>query len=118
MLSILARRPLLSAIFLFLASTTTLAGLEARPRDGRDVAAVYPPWMTGTSAFGRVAQAGGAVVRAGALDTILVAHGDDPDFAARLRDGGAWLVLDPLALGGCLLGTANFSEGARYESNS
>jgi hypothetical protein len=118
LLSGLSRRPLLAAILLLLVSTATLAGLEARPRDGRDVAAVYPPWMTGASAFERVAQAGGAIVRAGALDTILVAHGDDPDFAVRLRDGGAWLVLDPLALGGCLLGNSNSHEGARYEPNS
>jgi len=110
LLSGLARRPLLAALVLMAASTVALAGLEARPREGSDVAAIFPPWVTGVGAFARVAQAGGSVVRPGALDTILVAHSDAPGFAERLQTVGAWLVVDPIAFGGCLVRNSSSNE--------
>jgi len=110
LLSGLSRRPLLAALSLMAASTVAMAALEARPRDGRDVAAIFPPWVGATDAFGRVAQAGGVVVRQGIVDAILVAHGDDPEFATRLEGVGAWLVLDPIAFGGCLTRSSNFDN--------
>jgi hypothetical protein len=102
-----SRRPLLSALLLMAASIVGLAGLEARPGDGRTVAAIFPPWIGGAVAFGRMADAGGEVVRAGLLDTILVGHSEDPGFVGRLHRMGAWLVLDPVAFGGCLTRVAN-----------
>ncbi len=114
----MARKPFWSAILLLIASTATLSALEAEPRETSDVAAVFPPWLSSAAAFAGVAKAGGDVVRAGVLPTILVAHGDDPGFPARLHEAGAWLVLDPFALGGCLTGNATFSGEAANEPNS
>jgi hypothetical protein len=93
-----------------IASLLGLASLEARPGDSRTVAAIFPPWIGGQSAFGRMAAAGGAVIRAGLIDTILVGHSDDPDFVERLHERGAWLVLDPVAFGGCLTPAANAND--------
>ena len=109
-MSVLSRRPFLAAFVLMAASSFVLGGLEAQPKDGGDVAAVFPPWISGTGAFERVAEAGGAVIRAGVVDTILVAHSDDSDFARRLHRAGAWLVLDPVAFGGCLAPVATSSQ--------
>lgn len=84
------------------ASALPFGWLEAQPSDGRDVAAIFPPWIGAAEAVGKVAQAGGAVVRMGISGNIVVAHGDDPAFADRIGRAGAWLIVDPVALGGCL----------------
>ena len=84
------------------ASVLSMAALEAQPRDRTRVAAIFPPWTSAEAAVSRVAQAGGRIVRAGAIDAIVVAQGDDADFADRLYAAGAWAVVDPAAWGGCL----------------
>ena len=111
MSSFWSQRPLLAALLLMTASSAGLAGLEAQPGDGRTVAAIFPPWIDAAGAFGRMADAGGEVVRVGLLDTILVGHSDDPAFVDRLHRLGAWLVLDPVAFGGCLTRAANSNQG-------
>ena len=95
-------RAFLFAIAVALGSAAPLGWLQARPRDGQNVAAVFAPWLGTERAFGLVASAGGEIVRTGFIGTILVAHSDSPGFAERLRSAGAWMVVDPLALGGCL----------------
>lgn len=90
------------AIVLTMASVTAMAALQMRPRDGTQVAAVFAPWIRGEDALARVAQAGGSVVRQGAVDAVVVVQGDDPDLIDRLYAAGAWAVIDPAALGGCL----------------
>lgn len=72
-----------------------LVGLA--PGGGGEVAAVFPPWW-GVERV--VAQAGGAgsVVRMGGVSFVVVVAGAD---RPRLRRDGAWLLLDPVALGGC-----------------
>jgi hypothetical protein len=96
-------KPLLAAVLMIVVSALTMAALEASPRNGQDVAAIFPPWIDSGQAIERIAQAGGAVVRLGATDTILVVHSDSTDFPEKLRAQGAWLVVDPVAFGGCLL---------------
>jgi hypothetical protein len=44
----------------------------------------------------------GTPVRFGATGFVVVVMPDTPDAAGRLRHAGAWAVLDPLALGGCV----------------
>jgi hypothetical protein len=81
-----------------------IARFEARPRDGApEVAAIFPPWLSREQAMAQVMRSGGLVVRAGALDSILVVHAEGPGLAARLYAAGAWAVVDPVAFGGCLV---------------
>jgi len=88
-------------------SVVTMAALQAQPRDGKQVAAVFSPWTGGELAFARVAQAGGLVVRRGIIDAIVVVQSDDPGLIDRLYAAGAWAVIDPATLGGCLAGRAD-----------
>ena len=93
----------LAAVGLDLIGLATLAWLQAQPRTGNDVAAVFPPWTTAEAALAEVAEADGLVVRRGILASILVVHGERPDLVRRLYAAGAWAVIDPVALGGCLV---------------
>jgi hypothetical protein len=79
-----------------------LAWLEARPRGGSEVAAIFPPWMGRERAFAAAQSAGGRVVRQGLIASILVVHGEDAGLSDRLYAAGAWAVIDPVAFGGCL----------------
>jgi hypothetical protein len=73
-----------------------VAAQFAPPADG-PVAAVFPPWWDARSAFVAAGDAG-PVVRFGALPFIVIVAATD---RARLRAAGAWLLLDPRALGLC-----------------
>jgi hypothetical protein len=98
------RWPVMAAtIGMMVASVLPIIWIEAQPRDGGDVAAVFAPWATRESAFAGVVAAGGLVVREGTLDTILVVHGGNPGLIGRLYAAGAWAVIDPVAFGGCLV---------------
>lgn len=90
------------AVLLSAASVLAMASLQARPRDGTQVAAVFSPWTSGEQAFSRVADAGGLIVRRGIIDAIVVVQGDDPGLIDRLYAAGAWAVVDPASWGGCL----------------
>jgi hypothetical protein len=90
------------ALALMIASVASLAWLESQPRDAHTIAAIYPPWIGGDEAIDRVIGAGGAIVRLGIIGTVIVAHSDDPGLSDRLSASGAWAVIDPEALGGCL----------------
>jgi hypothetical protein len=81
-----------------------MAALQSAPRDRTRVAAIFAPWTSAAQAIGRVAQAGGLVVRPGLIEAIVVVQGDDADLADRLHAAGAWAVVDPAAWGGCLAG--------------
>ena len=83
----------LSALVLLPLAVAGAAAL-APVADG-PVAAVFPPWRSAGSSFA-AASSGGAVVRHGVWDFVIVVQA--PDRVA-LRDAGAWLLLDPLAAG-------------------
>ncbi len=72
-------------------------GAQARPPAVGPVAAVFPPWWHAARAFAAAGTAG-PVARFGALPFIVIVAAPD---RARLRAAGAWLLLDPRALGGC-----------------
>jgi len=89
-------------VFVLLTLAAPLA-LIAGPKDmGEGVAVVFAPWIDEATAMSRVGEAGGAVIRAGNLGFISVAMPASPDFAADIRKAGAWLLLDPQVVGGCL----------------
>jgi hypothetical protein len=101
-------QPWMAIVALLVASVLAMAALQAHPRDGAQVAAVFPPWTDDGGAIARVAQAGGLVVRRGIVDAIIVVQSDQPGLIARLYAAGAWLVIDPATLGGCLAGRGDF----------
>ncbi len=71
------------------------------PPPGGPIAALYPPWW-GASRSLLAAATGGVPVRFGAAGFVVVVVPDTPDAARRLRQAGAWLLLDPEVLGGCV----------------
>ena len=98
-----ARHPAASWLLpsaLALVSLAAAAGIELQPAPRGPVAAVFPPWWGGARAMLAAASAG-PVVRLGALPFIVVALPVAGDGFARLRGQGAWLLLNPQALGGC-----------------
>jgi hypothetical protein len=93
----------LAAGLLVVASALPIAWVEARPRDDREVAVIFAPWVGSEGAFTRATKAGGLVVREGALANILVVHSDGRGLIDRLYAMGAWAVIDPVAFGGCFV---------------
>jgi hypothetical protein len=96
-----------AATLLTVLSILPVAWAEARPSDDREVAAVFAPWTGREGAFLRAAAADGRVVREGVLDSILVVRGDRPGLIDRLYAAGAWIVIDPVAFGGCLVNSSS-----------
>jgi hypothetical protein len=86
-----------------LAAGSVLAALAMalQPPASGPIAVVFPPWWSATRALVAAASAG-TPVRFGATGFVVVVMPDTPDAAGRLRHAGAWAVLDPLALGGCV----------------
>lgn len=79
------------------------AGLT--PGDGQaHLAVIGAPWKRLDGMAALVAAADGRIVEAGGLPNVIFARSDQPGFAAALYRAGAWLVLDPALLRGCLGG--------------
>ena len=78
-----------------------LAGFSPTGANGQ-YAVVAPPWFD----LGRTMQladaAGGQTVDVGGLPNVVIIHSDDPTIVRALYAAGAWLVLDPGQLRGCL----------------
>lgn len=84
-----------------------------RQVDGRAgaVAVVFGPGIDLPDAFSRVVAAGGYPLAAGPVGTVVVARFNEGDYAERIRDLGAWLLLAPL-IAGC--GTLPDSQSAGF----
>jgi hypothetical protein len=72
----------------------------ALPRDGT-VAVIGRPGASVDAMARLVAQAGGAIVRLGPSDNIIVATSAETGFVTRLYGAGALLVLDALVADAC-----------------
>jgi hypothetical protein len=70
--------------------------------DRGQYAVVAPPWYNLTQAVGLVSSAGGDVVELGGFANVVIAHSENPQFVRALYRAGAWMVIDPLELKGCL----------------
>jgi hypothetical protein len=93
----------LSAAAFLVLSWIALAALSLQVRPGAEVVAVaFPPWWSVQQVFQAAASAEAAIVRSTALPAILVVRPDDLDGLTRLRQAGAWLVMDPRAIAACL----------------
>jgi hypothetical protein len=101
----------LPAAALALLSFLALSALSLRPpADSPQVAAVFPPGTDFPQVQARLAGTPMRLVRNGLTDWIAIVDlgGADP---ALLRGRGAWLILDPQALGGCLV--RPYASGSR-----
>jgi hypothetical protein len=97
-----------SVIAVLLATGLSLQiGMLSKPSDGDGkgaVAVLFSPWTDAASAMQRTSEAGARIVRFGAFPFIVVVEPDAPDFAARVVEQGAILLLDPRSLAACLTG--------------
>jgi hypothetical protein len=92
----------LPAAVLAVMSLATIAAVKLTPgQPGEPVAAFFMPNTTADDAFRRVVAAGGYVLRAGGLPSLIIARSSDPDFIAALYRMGAVLVADANGARGC-----------------
>lgn len=93
-----------AAIALLFGSTIFLSVLmlTGPVEPNRTLAAFYPPWFDRTEVLGAVSAAGGSMLRHGGIDSVALVRLDSPDAAARLKNAGAWAVVDPAGLLGCV----------------
>jgi hypothetical protein len=70
--------------------------------DRGQYAVVAPPWYNLTQTARLVGRAGGDIVDFGGLANVVIAHSEIPGFIPALYRAGAWLVIDPVAVRGCL----------------
>jgi hypothetical protein len=92
----------LNAAALLAASWLAIAALSMQIRPGAEVVAVaFPPWWSAQEVFLAAAAADAAIVRMTAVPSLLVVRPDRHDGLARLREAGAWLAIDPQAIGAC-----------------
>ncbi|MGJ4890988.1 hypothetical protein ACQR1Y_22530 [Bradyrhizobium sp. HKCCYLRH3099] len=96
-------RAWLNAIALLIASFVGVAALSLQVRPGREIVAVaFPPWWSAQQTMLATASADAALVRTTNLSSLLVVRPGDHDGLARLREAGAWLIIDPQAVSACL----------------
>jgi hypothetical protein len=83
-----------------LGATARFALVPRAPEAG--VAVIYAPWTAPEQTLARTVEAGARFVRFGGSDFVAVAIPDGPDYPARVRAAGAWLIVDPKILAACL----------------
>jgi hypothetical protein len=103
---------LIPAAVLLVVGLATFVVVGLGPVAGRDqYAVVAPPWYGIEQTAALVLAAGADIVDAGGLGNVLIVRGSGADFSRSLYRNGAWLVLDPVHLRGCLgFGGANISR--------
>jgi hypothetical protein len=97
-----AFRSFLPALALLAGSFVLLASLFLTPPAGAtQIAAVFSPVMSKREVLAAVVEAGAAPVRQGALSNVMVVAAETDDIRNKLQRAGAWVLLDPIAAGGC-----------------
>jgi len=81
-------------------SLAAALGLALAPPAQGPVAALFPPWWNGAQSL-LAASSAGAVIRFGALPSIVIVQPAGDGGVTQLHRLGAWAVLDPQAFGGC-----------------
>lgn len=77
---------------------------------GGRVAVVFEPGTDESIVFTSIIVAGGLPIRSGLGGSVMLAEGPKNGFAGRLRETGAWLVLDARAFPGCAPSTSGPGE--------
>jgi hypothetical protein len=85
-----------------LISTFAVARVGLEPRDlSRGVGVVFAPWTDANIAFARAVSAGGRFVRFGGPSFIVIVEPEAADYAQRVKEAGALLLVDPQVLAAC-----------------
>tara|TARA_E500000305_G_scaffold11457_1_gene7863 strand:- start:256 stop:600 length:345 start_codon:yes stop_codon:yes gene_type:complete len=97
-------RDTLAATALLLCSILFMAGLMLTTpvTRGEAIAAVFPPWLNKSEILGAVSVAGGRMLRHGGVQSVALVRLDSPDAVQRLKNAGAWAVVAPAGLFGCV----------------
>jgi hypothetical protein len=96
-------RELATAVALLIVSAVGIVAAALSPSGNRgQYAVVTPPWYDRSETIGLVAIAGGDIIDFGGLRNVVIAHSENPGFVRGLYLAGAWLVIDPVGLRGCL----------------
>lgn len=91
------------ALLLLVFSLVWGGGMVMRPRADEPMAAIFPPWISSSSAFAAMASVNPQSIRGfGGWGGVIIAQSDDPAFADRLYRSGALLVLRASKLTGCV----------------
>jgi len=89
----------LGLIFLTITALPVVGAVASAPETGQ-VAVLFSPNSTRAEQLQAAAQADVTIVRFGALPGTVIVQMDTPA-AQALRHTGAWLIADPIILGGC-----------------
>lgn len=98
----------LMAVFLL---GLVIATLYPTGKDGQ-YAVVAPPWYSLSRTMALIQVADGRIVDTGDRANMVIVQSTHPDFVRTLYRAGAWLVIDPLRLRGCI-GFKSADEEAR-----
>lgn len=90
----------LAACLTLSAGLPVAGAVLAAPETGQ-AAVVFAPHTTPTELTRAAARAGVDIVRFGGAPGTLIVNIDHRDSRAALREAGAWLIADPVILGGC-----------------
>ncbi|MEQ8404091.1 MAG: hypothetical protein RKE49_03260 [Oceanicaulis sp.] len=101
--------PFCLAAALALSAGLPVFGAVASTPPGGQAAVLFDPRMTRAELAEAAARAGASIVRFGAAPGSIVVELPDSGGSGALRAAGAWLVADPIILGGCA--SANLANG-------
>jgi hypothetical protein len=90
----------LTACLALSAGLPVAGAVLAAPETGQ-AAVLFAPQATPSDLARAAARAGVDIVRFGGAPGTLIVNIDRPDSRAALREAGAWLIADPVILGGC-----------------
>tara|TARA_B100000683_G_scaffold211934_1_gene206751 strand:- start:578 stop:904 length:327 start_codon:yes stop_codon:yes gene_type:complete len=79
--------------------------------DARQVAAVFPPWLSMSDRMQRLAAVEAVALDEGAWGNIVLVSAASADDRADLLAAGAWFLLDPRALRGCFTSASALAAG-------
>jgi hypothetical protein len=92
----------LNAAALLIAGWMAVAALSLQVPAGAEVVAVaFPIWWSTRQVMLGAASADASIVRTTAVPSLLVVRPGERDGMARLRQAGAWLIVDPRAIAAC-----------------
>ncbi|MGU3576241.1 hypothetical protein ACLBWZ_11940 [Brucellaceae bacterium C25G] len=63
---------------------------------------VLPAWSNYSEAIAIIGQAHGEIISLNDQTGIALVYSDEKDFVSKIYKAGAWLVFEPLELGGCI----------------
>ncbi len=89
------------AACLTLSAGLPAAGAVLAPPASGQAAVLFAPQTTPTELARAAARAGVDIVRFGGAPGTIIVNLETPASRAALREAGAWLIADPVILGGC-----------------